>query len=61
VIFLVNSLTIWCILKVNNALVIEESYRHHFHLASNLVCLFNLRDPGVVHCDDWAFVTGPYL
>ena len=36
---LVNSLTICCILKVNDAFLIEENCQHHFYLALKLVCL----------------------
>ena len=39
VLFLVNSLTIWCVLIVD-ASVIEWNCQHHFHHAPNLVFLF---------------------
>ena len=40
ILFLVNSLTIWFVLIVNDASVIERNCQHHFHLAPNLVFLF---------------------
>jgi len=40
IVLLVISLTIWCILMVNNTFVIEDNCQYHFHLALNLVCHF---------------------
>ena len=40
VVLLVNSLTIWRILMVNDGFMVEENCQHHFHLALNLMCHF---------------------
>jgi hypothetical protein len=48
---LVNSLTIWCILMVNEAFVIKDNCQHHFRLAPNLVCFSGFGDP-TVSCRD---------
>lgn len=46
IVLLVNSLTRWCVLMVNNAFMISENCQYHFHLAPN----FGLGDSGVFHC-----------
>jgi len=40
IVLLDNSLTIWCILMMNDAFMIEENCQHHFHLTLELACLF---------------------
>jgi len=45
IVFLVNSLTIWCILMENDAFMVEDNCQHHFHLTPNLACLFWTRRP----------------
>jgi len=54
----VNSLIIWCILKINDAFVIEENCQHLSLLAPNLAWLFGLGEHVVFHCIDWVFVSG---
>jgi len=40
IVLLDNSLTIWCILMMNDAFMIKENCQHHFHLTLELACLF---------------------
>ena len=39
-VLLENSLTIWCIIMVNETFVIKENHQPHFHLAPNMAYLF---------------------
>ena len=50
IVLLVISLTIWCVLMVNNAFVIEDNCQYHFHLALNLAR----------HFCPWLFFSGLY-
>jgi hypothetical protein len=45
IVLLVNNITFWCILTVNNAFVIKENCWHHFHFALNLLCRFCSQRP----------------
>ena len=40
IVLLVKSVTIWCVLMVNDAFVFQENCQHYFHFAQNLVYLF---------------------
>jgi hypothetical protein len=53
-----NCLTIWCMLVMNNAFVIEENCQHYCYLALNWAFLFGRGDPGDFHHNAWAFVSG---
>jgi len=37
---LVDSVTIWCILILNDTFMIKENHQHHFHLTPDLAYLF---------------------